>query len=327
MTEVIKKVTEPATDFVEAGVETLKSKELYYGIAGVAAASLVGGAFTMLPFDRLPMGNVIRTGSLLIGGAAIVGMSRKKGGDIGTAGTVTGTLMAGVGVAHVLGYIGIPGFKQLGDYLKSGSSAFGADGEFVAQPDGSGRVIGQFGANYDVRPMVETGEVIAEDDDFVTATVAMQDRFAPQESQPVDSVMEGSTMAGTITQNFGAETISTGYQAPNDMGVNEFVAATDALARGSMDKRSNPFVASITPVTPSYQPQVWYAEDVPTMEVTSSAPAASTMGGMEDLFGTYIRPSNSGEDYSNPFVMSAMMPSAGGSGHGVTFDFGAEGGF
>ena len=213
-----------------------------------------------------------------------------------------------------------------GDYLKSGSSAFGADGEFVAQPDGSGRVIGQFGANYDVRPIVETGKSF-EDDDFVTATVAMQDRFAPQESKPVDSVMEGSTMAGTITQNFGAETISTGYMAPNDMGVNEFVAATDALARGTMDKRSNPFVASITPVTPSYQPQVWYAEDVPTMEVTSSAPAASTMGGMEDLFGTYIRPSNSGEDYSNPFVMSAMMPSAGGSGHGVTFDFGAEGGF
>ena len=98
MTEVIKKVTEPATDFVEAGVETLKSKELYYGIAGVAAASLVGGAFTILPFDRLPMGNAIRTGSLLIGGAAIVGMGRKKGGDVGTAMGVTGTLMAGVGV-------------------------------------------------------------------------------------------------------------------------------------------------------------------------------------------------------------------------------------
>ena len=78
MTEVIKKVTEPATDFVEAGVETLKSKELYYGIAGVAAASLVGGAFTILPFDRLPMGNAIRTGSLLVGGAAIVGLSRKR---------------------------------------------------------------------------------------------------------------------------------------------------------------------------------------------------------------------------------------------------------
>ena len=92
-----------------------------------------------------------------------------------------------------------------------------------------------------------------------------------------------------------------------------------------MDKRSNPFVNTHT-VTPSYQPQVWYAEDVPTMEVTSSAPAASTMGGMEDLLEP-IRPSNSGEDYSNPFVMSAMMPSAGGSGHGVTFDFGAEGGF
>jgi len=327
MTEMLANATDKITETVDVGVETLKSKELCYGIAGVAAASIVGGAFTMLPFDRIPFGNVVRTGTLLVGGAAIVGMTAKKGGNMKTTGLVTGTLMAGVGVAHVLGYVGVPGFKQLGDFLKSGSSSFGS--EFVAQPDGSGRVIGQFGANYDVRPMVETGEVIAEDDDFVTATVAMQDRFAPQESKPVDSVMEGSTMAGTITQNFGAETISTGYSAPNNMGVNEFVAATDALAMGTMDKRSNPFVASITPVTPSYQPQVWYAEDVPTMEVSSPAVASSTMGGQADLFGTYITPSNSamGEDYSNPFVMSAMMPSAGGSGHGVTFDFGAEGGF
>ena len=77
------------------------------------------------------MGNAIRTGSLLVGGAAIVGMGPKKGGDVGTSRWVYRNSNGRCWAAHVLGYIGLR-FKQIGDYLKSGSSAFGADGEFVA---------------------------------------------------------------------------------------------------------------------------------------------------------------------------------------------------
>lgn len=327
MTDIVSNTADGITDFVESGVETLKDKDLYYGIAGVAAASIIGATFTMLPFDRIGLaGNILRTGTLLVGGAAIVGWSRGKASSTKAFGTVTGSLMAGVGVAHLLGYFNVPGFKQLGGWLRSGGSTFGS--EFIAQPDGDGRVIGQVGATYDTRPMAETGEIIEDDQSFVYATKEMAERYAPQESVPLDSVVEGSTMAGTITQNFGADSTSTGYQAPSDLGLNDFTAATDALAKGTMDKRSNPFVASITPVTPSYQPPVWYAEDVPTIAADAPVTKSEYVGGMEDIWGSYIRPGSTGfAESENPFVLSASYPSAGGSGHGVSFDFGSEGGF
>ena len=100
---------------------------------------------------------------------------------------------------------------------------------------------------------------------------------------------------------------------------------------GTMDKRSNPFVASITPVTPSYQPPVWYADDVPTISADAPVTKREFVGGQEDIWGSYIRPGSTGApalaESENPFVLSASYPSAGGSGHGVSFDFGAEGGF
>jgi hypothetical protein len=240
--------------------------------------------------------------------------------------TVLGGLITGVGFVDVLGYFNVPGFSTLAGWLRGGSSSFGS--EFVAQPDGDGRVLGQVGATYDTRAIVETGELVEDDQSFVYATQEMADRYAPQESVPLDSVVEGSTMAGTITQNFGADTTSTGYQAPSDLGLNDFTAATDALAMGTMDKRSNPFVASITPVTPSYQPPVWYAEDVPTIAADAPVTKSEYVGGMEDIWGSYIRPGSTGfAESENPFVLSASYPSAGGSGHGVSFDFGSEGGF
>ena len=330
MTDLVSKTTDGITDIVESGIDTLQSKPLYYGVAGVAAAAIIGGAFTMIPFARIgAAGNILRTGTLLVGGAAIVGYCKTKDANTRAFGTTLGSLTVGVGIAHLLGYFNVGPFSALGGWLRSGSSSFGS--EFVAQPDGDGRVLGQVGATYDTRAMVETGELVEDDQSFVYATQEMADRYAPQESKPVDSVVEGSTMAGTITQNFGADSTSTGYQAPSDLGLNDFTAATDALAMGTMDKRSNPFVASITPVTPSYQPPVWYADDVPTVSADAPVTKSELVGGMEDIWGSYIRPGSTGApafaESENPFVLSASYPSAGGSGHGVSFDFGAEGGF
>lgn len=330
MTDLVSKTTDGITDLVESGVDTLQSKTLYYGVAGVAAAAIAGGIFTMMPFDRIgAAGNILRTGTLLVGGAAIVGWASTKDASTRAFGTTFGSLTTGVGLAHLLGYFNVPGFKQLGGWLRTGSSSFGS--EFVLQPDGNGRVLGQVGATYDTRPMAESGELIEDDQSFVYATQEMADRYAPQERVPLDSVVEGSTMAGTITQNFGAESMSTGFQAPSDLGLNDFTAATDALAMGTMDKRSNPFVASITPVTPSYQPPVWFAEDVPTISADAPVTKKEYVGGQEDIWGAYIRPGSTGSpafaESENPFVLSASYPSAGGSGKGVAFDFGAEGGF
>jgi hypothetical protein len=327
MTDILTDTADKVTSTIESSVDSLKHESIYYTVAGIGAAFIVGAAFSRIPFDRIgAAGNIVRTGTLLIGGPAVIAMGKDKDSATKNFYTVLGGLITGVGFVDVLGYFNVPGFSTLAGWLRGGSSSFGS--EFVAQPDGDGRVLGQVGATYDTRAIVETGELVEDDQSFVYATQEMADRYAPQESVPLDSVVEGSTMAGTITQNFGADTTSTGYQAPSDLGLNDFTAATDALAKGTMDKRSNPFVASITPVTPSYQPPVWYAEDVPTIAADAPVTKSEYVGGMEDIWGSYIRPGSTGfAESENPFVLSASYPSAGGSGHGVSFDFGSEGGF
>ena len=40
MTDLVSKTTDGITDLVESGVDTLQSKTLYYGVAGVAAAAI-----------------------------------------------------------------------------------------------------------------------------------------------------------------------------------------------------------------------------------------------------------------------------------------------
>ena len=169
MTDIVTEAADNITSTIESGVDTLKHKEIYYGVAGVAAASITGYLFTTLPFDKIgAAGNIFRTGTLLIGGPAIVAWGKGKDADPRAFTSVTGTIITAVGVAHVLGYFNFPGFATLGGYLRSGGSSFGS--EFVAQPDGDGRVIGQVGADYDTRAIVETGELVEDDQSAVYAT-------------------------------------------------------------------------------------------------------------------------------------------------------------
>ena len=64
MTDLVSKTTDGITDLVESGVDTLQSKSLYYGVAGVAAAAIAGGIFTMMPFDRIGAAGNKRRGGL-----------------------------------------------------------------------------------------------------------------------------------------------------------------------------------------------------------------------------------------------------------------------
>lgn len=139
MTDMISEAADNITSTIESGVDTLKHKEIYYGVAGVAAASITGYLFTTLPFDRIgAAGNLVRTGTLLIGGPAIVAYGKGKDADTRAFTGVTGTIITAVGVAHVLGYFNFPGFATLGGYLRSGGSSFGS--EFVAQTHEDGEV-------------------------------------------------------------------------------------------------------------------------------------------------------------------------------------------
>jgi len=322
MTDLIDKPVEIAKGVFDLGKGELQESTLYAGILGLGAASLIGSAFIMLPFEKLPYGTYVRMASLVLGGAALVGWSRKQSADMRAAGTMAGTVMAAAGVlkgAADFGLMKLPGASRVATAIEGGSTAsFGSESELMDDRN----VIGQDGADFDTRPIAEPGDnVAAVGDEMDAGVAAMVGRFKPQESAPVDSVMESSTMAGTITQNFGADSISTGWQNPHrSMKMSEFVDATDALAQGKMDDNSNPFVASVKPVTPSYQPQAWYAEDEMTIEASTPVLNAATMGGLPDTLGTYIVPGSSG----NPFLTSVAMSSAGGSGRGVIENFGAE---
>jgi hypothetical protein len=322
MTNLIDQPAKIAKSVFDLGKGELKESTLYAGILGLGAASLIGSAFIMLPFQKLPYGNYIRMASLVLGGAALVGWSRKQSADMKAAGTMAGTVMAAAGVlkgAADFGLGRLPGASTVTSAIEGGSTAsFGSESEVMDDRN----VIGQDGANFDTRPIAEPGDnVAAVGDEMDAGVAAMVGRFKPQERVPVDSVMESSTMAGTITQNFGADTMSTGWQNPHrSQKMSEFVDATDALAQGKMDNNSNPFVASIKPVTPSYQPQAWYAEEEMMIDASTPVQNAATMGGLPDTLGTYIVPGSSG----NPFLTSVAMSSAGGSGRGVIENFGAE---
>ena len=322
MTNLIDQPAKIAKSVFDLGKGELKESTLYAGILGLGAASLIGSAFIMLPFQKIPYGNYIRMASLVLGGAALVGWSRKQSSDMKAAGTMAGTVMAAAGVlkgAADFGLGRLPGASTVTSAIEGGSTAsFGSEQSIMDDRN----VVGQDGANFDTRPMAEPGDNPAEFGDEMDAGVAaMVGRYKPQERVPVDSVMESSTMAGTITQNFGADTMSTGWQNPHrSQKMSEFVDATDALAQGKMDNNSNPFVASVKPVTPSYQPQAWYAEDEMMIDASTPVLNAATMGGLPDTLGTYIVPGSSG----NPFLTSVAMSSAGGSGHGVIENFGAE---
>ena len=323
MTDLIDAPVEAAKGVYSMGKDQLQESTLYAGVLGLGAASLLGATFIMLPFEKLPYGKFIRTASLVLGGAALVGWSRGQDADVNAAGTMAGTVMAAAGLlkaASDLGIIRIPGAKTVSGLVEGGGTgAFGA--EDTALMDDR-NVIGQDGATYDTRPIAEPGDDPELYNDELTEGVAeMVGRYAPQERVPMDSVIEGSTMAGTITQNFGAEQQSSGWYNPNrTLKMNEFVDATDAMAQGKMDDNSNPFVASVHPVSPAYQPPVWYAED--EMMVSASLPSlnAATIGGLPDVLGSYIVPGSSG----NPFLDSVAMSSAGQSGHGVIQNYGAE---
>ena len=322
MTNLIDQPAKIAKSVFDLGKGELKESTLYAGILGLGAASLIGSAFIMLPFQKLPYGNYIRMASLVLGGAALVGWSRKQSADMKAAGTMAGTVMAAAGVlkgAADFGLGRLPGASTVTSAIEGGSTAsFGSESEVMDDRN----VIGQDGANFDTRPIAEPGDnVAAVGDEMDAGVAAMVGRFKPQERVPVDSVMESSTMAGTITQNFGADTMSTGWQNPHrSQKMSEFVDATDALAQGKMDNNSNPFVASVKPVTPSYQPQAWYAEEEMMIDASTPVQNAATMGGLPDTLGTYIVPGSSG----NPFLTSVAMSSAGGSGRGVIENFGAE---
>ena len=323
--------------------EDVTQPSLIYSAGGVAAASLLGVAMTFIPFQNVPMGNVIRTGTVLGVGAYVFNRSRSETEPMKQAYAMAGGLLFTAGFIQVLGYasnliesttgITIPFLGTIGKLLSPAgaiSSAENAEMELLPQ-QGDGMVIGQQTAtrNYsDIRNAedVETqanmemgglvydqdysGSNVTEPWGFEDMNTDMVNRVPPD--NPLDSVLEQAPLGHGVTQNFGAEVSDSTDAIRPHTDTSDFSHKANLMGVRTSDPfgESNPFVESVHPWTPSYQPPVWYAEDEPTIEQTSAVPTPE-VGGMHDVLRSYIMPSHT-------------MSTAGNSGHGINAWFGAE---
>jgi len=311
-------IQETAGDYVS----DVTQPALIYSAGGVAVASLLGVGMTLIPFYKLPFGNVFRTGTLLGVGAFVFNKSRTTVGPTSNSYAMAGGLMFTAGAIQVLGYAAnavesatgmrVPLLGTVGKLL-SPASAFGSeDADMALLPQqGMGSVIGQQTATHsysDIRNAESVSNASA-DWSFESMNQDMVNRVAP--GDVMDSIMEQPALGHGVTQNFGAEVSNSTNAVRPHTDADEFVAKTNTMGIKSADPFSsrNPFVESVHPSTPSYQPPVWYAEDT-TMEVTESTPTPE-VGGMHDTLQTYIMPSHT-------------MSTAGNSGHGVQAWFGSE---
>ena len=85
-------------------VDDVTDPTLLYSAGGVAVASILGIGMTIVPFYKLPAGNVIRTGTLLGLGAYVFNRSRMEPGARGEAYQMAGGLLFTAGAIQVLGY-------------------------------------------------------------------------------------------------------------------------------------------------------------------------------------------------------------------------------
>lgn len=322
-------------------VDDVTQPGLIYSAGGVAVASLLGIGMTLIPFYKIPAGNVIRTGTLLGVGAYVYNKSGETIGPMGNTYAMAGGLMFTAGAIQVLGYAAnavesttgftVPFLGSIGKLL-SPASAFGSESvdPSILPQQGYGSVIGQqtathsysdirnaedvnMQANMDMGGLVydvdKAGSNVGTDWSFESMNESMVNRVPP--ADPIDSIMEQPALGHGVTQNFGAEVSDSTNSVRPHTESDAFSHKANTMGVRSLDPfaKANPFVESVHPTTPSYQPPVWYAEET-TMEVTESTPTPE-VGGMHDTLQTYIMPSHT-------------MDTAGLSGHGVQAWFGAE---
>lgn len=301
----------------------------YSGVAGLAVGGVLGGALTLIPFHAIPIaGNIVRTVATLGGGALLVAKGSKDGfnTNMGRFCISAGTLLGFIGVTQILGYItaytglSIPGFDNLGTVLTG--AAEDTDIANLAEQEGwdtllpqrgSGSIIGQNTATAEYSDIysAEVETTVGKDFGFEDMTHDMQERG--MSDLPEYSVTVPAPLGHGVDFNLGAEDIPTGHGVDQDFGggtseastspsqveteIGEYIQSVDVGGAYASDLTAqNPFVESVHPASPSYQPPVWYAEDVPTIVVDSPTPTPS-MGSLPDELNAYMKPSTTAEEY------------------------------
>jgi hypothetical protein len=305
---VVRRFTNTATDLGESvlteGRDVLTSGEermdILYATGGLVFATVVGGVMTMLPFQRLPLGNVLRTGALAFVGAGLFGygMNRSSTG-MGMASLVGGPILFGTAVAQTLGYFGL--FPKLQTMLTKGAEET-LEGYTPLDSMEVRKTSNQPTQNYGAEE--------------VSPQVAIARN---QKGNFLDSVREEAAMGHGVTQWFGADSAST--DAPtNSLPMDAHMRATDAFGNRSMTG-DNSMANVVGGASLADRPATTTMYDVSM--TASGLPTTREVGGVQDVLSSYAMPSagNSGRGVTQWYAESNQSGFlgrfiAGAEGHG-----------
>ena len=277
---------------------TTKSKATSVGwaLGGLVGASIVGAGLTMIPMQRLPMGNVIRT--VVTGGMGISMMTvgAKDMAGAGSAWFVGGAILTGVAAGQVLGLVGV--FPKLGSMMtKQAESGYYGDMNLSNYAPIDSVEVDR--SSY--QPTQDYGAETIEQE--MTAGTPQVEIAEEMVGNNLDSVRQEAAMGHGVTQWFGAENMNSATSMNRRMDMKKFAASTDV--GGNRVKTGDDSMANVVGGTSM-------ADSAPAMTAYDVSMEAGILpqtkelgGGVQDVFDTYILP-------------SYEMPSAGGSGHGVT---------
>ena len=269
-----------------------KATSVGWAMGGLVGASVIGAGLTMLPLGRVPFGNGLRvaiTGGM---GIAMMTVGSKDLASAGSAWFVGGAILTGVAAGQVLGLVGV--FPKLGSAMtKQAESGYYGDMNLSNYSPIDSVSVDR--SSYQPTQDYGAEQVMTEDTPEV--------QIAQRQGSYLDSVREEAAMGHGVTQWFGAETLNSATSLNQRMDMKKFSASTDV--GGNRVKTGDTSMANVIGGTSM-------ADSAPSMtsyDVSMEAgalPQTKELGsGMQDVFDTYILP-------------SYQLPSAGGSGHGVT---------
>ncbi len=297
--DIVNTITDTATDMtklpqqVYTGAKSIATSDsgrmnMVYATGGLVVASLVGVGMTWIPFQSLPGGNLLRTGSLAFVGAGLFGHGVKHSGEaLGMATLVAGPILFGTALAQVMGLMGL--FPRLQTILtKDAESGYGGVGLDSYKSINSVEV-----DRTSYQPTQDYGA------EGVSPQVEIAER---QEGDPLNTVREEAPIGHGVTQWFGAD--SSNSSRPSRLGsMKSFAASTDTL--GNKVKTGDDSMANVVGPTSLADVPATTATMYDVQMESGPLPTTREIGGNQDVFATYILP-------------SFEMPSAGKSGHGVT---------
>ena len=305
ITDMKENIADPLVESVMSIPSSLKdavttkagATSVGWALGGLVGASLLGTGLTMIPMQRIPMiGNALRiaiTGGL---GIAAMNVGRKDCAGAGSMWLVGGSILTGVAAGQILGLFGL--FPRLGSMMtKQAESGYYGDMSL---------------SNYEAIDSVEVdrssyqptqdygAETIEQKMTSGTPQVEIAEEMV---GNNLDSVRQEAAMGHGVTQWFGAEYANSATSTNRRMDMKKFAASTDV--NGNRTRTGDDSMANVVGGTS-------LADSAPAMTAYDVSMEAGILpqtkelgGGVQDVFDTYILP-------------SYEMPSAGGSGHGVT---------